>query len=647
MHTKTIIAISVALGLCFLFIMALVTRVLLHKHSKATTEELHLGDGSGDHHYQFSHISSVWKRLFVTKRDYSKGKWVPTLLAIIKAGDEGFFSSTLLANLEARSGEISLQSLFEVFADELRLLPMSGRSSYPGELSRFLSTTRRPVNRPKRVQSMSRKTSTRGRTEPPTRLSRMSLDLSAAERGLTRGSSTRKPAPSLVPMERGLSGLEKQQNRQMSWKRDGQNAQSQHGTVAVKITREELAALSIFLGCQMTAGARIEHTSYEKGAFNISVMSSMMEDGKHQINLRQHKRSITQIPVSGSGYSSLFAKHLAAGSLPYTQDNQGVHTILVSGLTLKAVQSGLPMYLHDSNFTTRQLRYLSMLPHSRELNFHIASTTHEPQSSNPLIDAISALPFVGGLVPLSSIPLINTIQFIACGGLAPARLLQRLEGLVDRSNGQAPHLNLFGPLYEPQNLAVLFRERERLGRLATGTNVTDSMAHKASRMQRYITLLERLMALVPNMKPQEVLAAVRQATKKELEQSYLDAVAAHRTNASRSPSVVDSHGCPESDARSKRASTTSGHRSHRSSSASMLTFASPVSSGDVQTQTLAKQAEQILKAELPLSVAQIATVARLVLAAWTLSVEPVAWEDGEEGFRVPEIEKLPDKMVMC
>jgi hypothetical protein len=42
----------------------------------------------------------------------------------------------------------------------------------------------------------------------------------------------------------------------------------------------------------------------------------------------------------------------------------------------------------------------------------------------------------------------------------------------------------------------------------------------------------------------------------------------------------------------------------------------------------------------------IAMVARLVLVAWTLSVQVVAWEEGEEGWRVPDVEKLPGNMVL-
>ena len=53
-----------------------------------------------------------------------------------------------------------------------------------------------------------------------------------------------------------------------------------------------------------------------------------------------------------------------------------------------------------------------------------------------------------------------------------------------------------------------------------------------------------------------------------------------------------------------------------------------------------------MKLELPFSVETVALVARLILAAWTLSVKPVAWEEGEQGMRMLDLGSLPEKMIM-
>ena len=413
---------------------------------------------------------------------------------------------------------------------------------------------------------------------------------------------------------------------------DGQLSEFHNGRLGVKIRASELVALTILLGCPLDA--RGESNS---SAFGISIARVESDFGEYQVTLRQHKRDASDM-IMRSGLSTLFCKHLAAGSLPFARSSGFLESILVSSHTLTIFRAGSPVYLDVSNLETSQTKLLNSLPNSRALRLYLLSASTETQTSNPLIDAISALPFVGGLIPLASIPIIQAAQFIASGGLSAARLLQRLEGLVDKVNKEAPQLNIFGPLYAPQNVALAYRERERLGRLAIDAMVTDSLTDKTSRMSRYVTLLERLMALVPDVEHQDVLAAVKKATKKELECSYLEAVAAH-ANESRPSSIVDAHACAESDTQSNRPSTMSNETSMRSMN-------SPRSSAIFPPENLSKQVEQILKMELPLSIETIATIARLVIVAWTLSVETVGWEEGEEGYRVPSFDELPEKMVM-
>jgi hypothetical protein len=245
-----------------------------------------------------------------------------------------------------------------------------------------------------------------------------------------------------------------------------------------------------------------------------------------------------------------------------------------------------------------------------------------------LLDAIAALPFSGGLAPLASADLIKTVQFTASAGLSPGRLLQRLEGLVDKVHRHSPHLKIFGPLYEPYNAGILYRERERLGKLGNHPTTPDTLADKTARMSRYITLLERLMALVPDLKPQDVLDAVQEATKRELQRAYTAAVAAHaNTSTPEKSSNINFH--PTSEVQSK--SHPRGC-SNRSSTISDITETSPALSKELSEQNLGRQIEQVLKSELPLSVEMVGLVARMVLVAWTLSVGTVAWKEGEKGF---------------
>jgi hypothetical protein len=486
------------------------------------------------------------------------------------------------------------------------------------------------------------------RGDPSPKTARKSLDLSVVEMGLTRSLSVKKPASALVSMRNGLRD-DDEKAVEKSWMKEGQTAKYEGGRMNVKITSGELAALSILLGSQLSDN---KDALPEPSAYGISVSVTPTTDGKHQVTLTQQRRSRSQRHASGSGVSPLFAKHLAVGSLPYSQDKIGVHSILITDEAFEALQAGASLYTHPYVARTPQSKFLASLPSSREPRFHILATSTEVHTSTTLLDAIAALPFSGGLAPLASAPLIKTVQFIASAGLPHARLLQRLEQLVDKVHRHAPQLNIFGPLYEPQNAGLLFRERERIGRLATDPTTPDALADRTSRILRYTTLLERLMALVPDLKPQDVLSAVREATKQEIRAAYQQAVTAHSSSSPRKGSVEsvtcshvsDSPTATPTPRAEKRLSTSSRRsprrQSKRSSTFSDITETSPAlsSSTEEKESNLAKQIEQVLKAELPLDVPTVAFVARMVIVAWSVSVGVVAWGQGEEGFRVPDVD---------
>jgi hypothetical protein len=480
------------------------------------------------------------------------------------------------------------------------------------------------------------------------------------ERGLVR-SKSRKSAPMLVSMAGILKEGMGTQTATTSWANDVQHAQHFLGTTGVAITAAELTALGLILGCLPERSEQAY--DFDKGAFGISISSKIAGENKRHIHLTQHKRPLSHLPGKGSGYSALVAKHLPLGSLPYSQTPTSVNSILVTASTFQALQTGTPLHLQDTDPQTSASIFLSSLPSSQTTAFHILTPLPTYTPSEPpfvLLNAIAALPFTGGLVPLASTPIVATVQFVSSAGLSAGRLLQRLDALVEKVHRHSPHLRLFGPIFESGNAGLLFREGERLGRLATGAVVEDTVGAKAARMQRYVTLVERLMALVHGMKPEEVLAAVTQATKLEMERSYEDAVAAFRNGDADQESAV----------RNKRNSTSSnkGKKSKRLSSSSFAptsttqhksspptlthnatpptpthtTPASPTStsvnsSRDSSTfprQNLGRQVEHLLKLSLPLDVQSIAKLVRLVVVAWTLSVEHVEPEqlvlDGEE-----------------
>lgn len=636
--------------------MALI-RLLVQKHPKSTiSDDIHSADDSLERQHHLQSIASSWNRLFAPRRE-QKGQWAPSLSGIFKAGDEGFCSSSMFANHNAHPGNMTVDALYEIFADELRARPMMERSSYSAEMTRFLSESKRGSSgRLGRNMSISRKPAGADRRDGTSKAFRKSLDFSTIEVGLARGISVKRPRSVLVSMENGLQEESEKKTMKESWIKDGQVATFQNDRRKIKVTSAELAALSIVLGSPL---ARNTGTSFDKGAYGIIIQSTPLIDGKRQITLQHKPRSISQQHAHGKGSSLLFSKHLAAGSLPYSQDKKTVECILITPESMAAIRAGASLYTHSTTVRTPQSRFLSSLPSSRSLRFHILASSTEIHHSKTLTNAISALPFVGGLTPLAARPVVDAVCFLASGGLPPGRLLSRLEALVEKVHHQAPHLTIFGPMYEPQNAGILYRERQRLSKVMSDPSTPDTLADKTARMSRYSTLLERLMALVPAMKQQEILAAVQEATQRELQKSYADAVAAHaNTDTPKDNAVVSMHATPTREPKTKRqsiASRTSVRTSKRESLASSsdsgdhgVSHASPKSStgGGQLTLSLGKQLEQVLKAELPLSVETIAFVARMVIVAWTWSVGVVAWEYGESGFRVPDMAALGDGLEL-
>ncbi|KAF1835245.1 hypothetical protein BDW02DRAFT_588320 [Decorospora gaudefroyi] len=597
MYKREVIAVSVVVGLCAVTIMALVTRFFVAKAKHSATDNKHVVDGKAEQEQQLAQISSSWIRFFLPKQEQSKNHWVPNLSTIIKAGDEGLFSSTLFHDLPEHSGELPIEALYDAFANELRSRPFTERSSYPSDMTKFLARMKKPAS-PRRSKSVPHNRSS-------TKRQRKSINVSAMEMGLARGLSVKKPAAVLTPLRNGLRA-EPEVKVDRSWMNEGQIAKYRNGKMNIKVTPAELTALSIILGSQGTTN---QDTPTNTSAYGISLHFSPTEGA---ITLRHHPLSISQRHPPGTSISPLYAKHLAAGSLPYLSDKLGLHSLLITTETFEAIKAGTPLTPHPYLARTRESQALESWPSAQEPRFHILAPSTTPHAPPTLLAAIASLPFSGGLVPIASRPLVTSIRFIASAGLAPGRLLQRLEALVAKIHRHAPHLQLFGPLYADKNAPALFRERtKRVGRLGSeDPHVSELLVDKFARVARYVTVLRRLMGLLPlgNV----VVDAVQDAVGLELGNSYSAAVAADAELP-----------CVETQVQVQI--------EHSASVAHRCTTPSPTKSSKLSADTsssataftLAKEVERVLKMDLPFDVKTVALVARMVLVAWTLSVDCV------------------------
>ncbi|KAL5390385.1 hypothetical protein DPSP01_001952 [Paraphaeosphaeria sporulosa] len=594
-------------------------------------------------------------KLFTTPKK-ERGHWVPTLSGIVKAGDENIISSSLLNVQHGTPGELSLQDVYEAFAHELRNRPVAERGTYTSEITRFLASTKKV----QRAPSVS--VSPPSRPELSKRASRKSVDvirnsIDLGELGIGRSRSVKKlSSPDFIPLSYGLPFEAGGPGSIHSfWDQDLQHALIFQGHTAVPVTGHELAALSVILGSPVDISLDAQNEKCEswantyKGALGISIAATATSDGSYHISLTSNKRNISQLPAKGSSYSTLHAKHLASGSLPFASDRKTINSILITPETLAHLEAGEHLHLKATGADTKGAQFLARLPNARAPNFHTFATSETTNSTSRLLQAIGDLAFTGGFTPFASIPLIQTVHFVASGGVDPGRLLQRLDALVEKVHRQAPHLQLFGPLLDDANTHLRFRANERLAKLATGTVTDEPLADKVARMSRYITLLGRLMAIVPDMRPSDVLDAVREGLKSEMERSYEDAVAAHLIGRTILWTPLSSRSkrnssMPRRDTRNR--SRNSNNSSGTASPDGPASLTSGRSSSTFPVHNLGRQVEDILKGSLPMDVQTIIHVARLVLVAWTLSVEGVAWDEGEVGFRVVDPAKLPEKMYM-
>ena len=647
MRQPAIVATSLVLGLLLLATMVVVAR-FLWPHSRQSNHQEPSVDPTAQPTSLLARARSL--RLAPTSKSHS-GQCVPTLSAILKAGDEAVFSSSLLNAHHGAAGELSLQHIYDAFANELRSRPPVERAALSQATTSFLSSTKKL----QRTQSIS--SSPQSRPELAKRASRKSVDvirnsIDLTDLGIGRSRSVKKAAPSLVTLlHPPASATGNTGPIHDHWDQDLQHPLRLQGRTAVPVTGHELAALSVVLGSPIDIAIDAQGEKFEswantyKGALGVSIAATTTGDGSYHISLASNKRNVSQLPAKGSGYSTLHAKHHASGSLLYESDRNRTHSIIITHETLEHLKTGTPLILQPTEADTSGAQFLARLPSSRSPSFHTCVPSTTTNQTSRLIHAIGDLVFTGGLTPFASAPLIKTVQFVASGGLVPGRLLQRLDALVEKVHHQAPHLQLFGPLLEQSNTHLRFRVNERLAKLATGTVTDEVLAEKVARMSRYVTLLERLMALVPNMNSAQVLVAVRKGMKSEMERSYEDSVAAQLIDGT----VLSTPQNKRNSSVSRRGTRRSKNSSNSSGTASPDGMASTTSgrpSSTFPSHNLGRHVEDVLKGSLPLDIQTIVMVARLVLVAWTLSVESVAWDQGEAGFRVMDPARLPEKMYM-
>lgn len=554
-----------------------------------------------------------------------------TLSGFIKAGDNHAYSSSMFDWIPQSNEEVSWKPLYQSFFNELVRMRKEQSITPSRNISRLVVTARKHMNISKggtairkrspqlrfavlralarvvgSINRVKNETESAERhtlyhegytreTQQPSK-SRISSDLSEKCLNFT---GPRKAAPKLVRNLKKLRPLDSNSSDdpngqaiypESTWADDLRKVSVQKGQSYIEIAAEELAALSFVLGIPIALGDNSESTDLESlGAFGISLRSHRSPDGVHHLHFDYRQRDILQRPSKGSGYSTIFAKNLACGSLPFAQDDNVTHAIFVNQAAVKSLRRGLSTANATVNVLTPQTEYLSRLPSSKASHFYQISPPNTHSVNATLITfpaAVASLPFTGGLASMASLYLISAVRFTASGGLALGKLLQRLEDLIHKVHRHAPSLELFGEYLSDSNRRHWIKTAGYMDYLPS-TYDTD-IPTGVARVGRYITLLERITALAPDAGTDPV-ADVSEACRLEVERAYDAAVSNYAKDARDSVQISDN------------------------------TF-----------KDMGEEMADILKKPIPFDVKTCAKIARLVIVAWTYQAGIVAWNEEEK-----------------
>jgi len=196
----------------------------------------------------------------------------------------------------------------------------------------------------------------------------------------------------------------------------------------------EATALSLVLGMRLKDHHDGRVTGY--GAFGMSLSCQHFGPfGRLHLAYSSDFGDILEKPM-GSGYSTLFAKHLACGALPLEQetDSSGgrrTMTLFVDDKIREAIQEGNNLnFCHQSRRYDRAINTLRQLPSSslsaiyneqqecdRKPGYSITINRKKDgaQFGMQWWDAVAGIAF-GGLVPQTTWELANIVRFTVCGG---------------------------------------------------------------------------------------------------------------------------------------------------------------------------------------------------------------------------------------
>jgi hypothetical protein len=223
-----------------------------------------------------------------------------------------------------------------------------------------------------------------------------------------------------------------------------------HGTQpCIETSEHEVAALAFILGMPLRS------TDYLPGgvaAFGIG-LSPEKVNILPNVRMVYGRRDSRIDPVMGSGYSILFAKHIACGCLPFgIIGKETVQTILVTKQMLGHIKLGNRL-VDSYNAADQELEwtpcreYLDELPSAYPNNYFAGTERKDENGNNGEIrdvckrqvstwaQSVAGIAF-GGLVPMAGVSLIQAVRFTVNDGNGLGQACYFLEHIMSAVHEQ-------------------------------------------------------------------------------------------------------------------------------------------------------------------------------------------------------------------
>ena len=466
--------------------------------------------------YFYTNRLGWWQTLF---GEQSPVLNVARVSGLIEAGDRGFWTSTALDRILEGHAEITWVPLFASIFEEVAHLDITGLW---GDEYKTATKRIRDTSNQKQIQhKQMRWKHYEARKDGTSRLVNCCRPLEFIETGGPLKTSVIPEEKSAELRHRGLG------NTRPTWTLDRKPC--------IETTREELIALALVMGSSIKIHSYTESLN-GVGAFGLSLYA-IPDRGSWALGLTQGSRIPRHVPTMGSGYTTLMAKHLACGSVPFAQNSGWIKSIYVKKPVLDAILKG--RNIKDiSAYGGPSLELLRMLPGEKEVDAYYGVAEDGEKPKDPGVGlvlreykdhpsgweevgdwprAVAGIAF-GGLVPQVYRNVAKAVQFTTWGRSdgGNGKVIAELERLVDilheREHSKIPaitrHDTNIDPNVKPPEEKIcercLFgehvRERCEARKLVDYVNYTVPWQHSSPRtaasvFARYSNLLEHVITL--------------------------------------------------------------------------------------------------------------------------------------------------------